>query len=225
MGLVSQKPEVSRAVSTEPASPVQEHLIWEKPVCSCLKYVGTGGCVYSLHLVILPLNPLDYGHDFLGGVHTSLWRPSKKSPTIPVLGGGTSSISDFSIQPAESHSNHNTPAPSGTINPSSLLLSTNPAVVSMCISVGWVVLPQGDYSSPSRCHATQLSLEVARWALEVHASEIDRSGRCEFPLQQNQNSLQFVRDIDMLEDCDYDCVEDCWLVACWLGLAQSMMKE
>ncbi|OJD20666.1 hypothetical protein ACJ73_07996 [Blastomyces percursus] len=215
MESVSQEPEVGSPSSTELASPVQEHVIWEKPIRGRLEHVNTGGCVNSLRLVILPLED---GHD-------SLWRASDKSPAIAALGVGTNSIPDCPIQPGESCSNCNTPTPPGTISPSSLPLSTDPAVGSTRVSVGRVVLPQGDYSSPSGCRATRLSLRVARRALEVRASEVDRFGGCEFPLQRNQDGSRFVGDIDVPEDCDYDSAEDCRLVACWLGLAKSMMKE
>ncbi|OJD17535.1 hypothetical protein ACJ73_08792 [Blastomyces percursus] len=177
---VSQEPGVGSATSTELASPIQEHVIWEKPIRGRLEHVNTGGCVNSLRLVILPLED---GYD-------SLWRASDKSPAIAALGVGTNSIPDCPIQPGESRSNCNTLAPPGTISPSSLPLSTDPVVGSTRVSFGRVVLPQGVYSSPSGCCATRLSLRVARRALEVCASEIDRFGGCEFQLQQNLDGSQ-----------------------------------
>ncbi|OJD25587.1 hypothetical protein ACJ73_03044 [Blastomyces percursus] len=162
---VSQEPGVGSAASTELASPVQEHVIWEKPIRGRLEHVNTGGCVNSLRLVILPLED---GHD-------SLWRASDKSPVIAALRVGNS-IPDCPIQLGDSRSNCNTPVPPGTISPSSLPLSTNPAGASTRVSVGRVVLPQGDYSSPSGCRATRLSLRVARRAMEVRDSEVDRFG-------------------------------------------------
>nr|KMM71113.1 hypothetical protein CPAG_07420 [Coccidioides posadasii RMSCC 3488] len=92
-------------------------------------------------------------------------------------------------------------------------------------SVRRVVLPPDNYSTPSRCHAIQLSLRVTEQTLKVHASEIDQFRTCKYSLQQNSDSSQFVRDIDLSEDSDYNITEDYQLVACWLELAKSVMKE
>ena len=171
MESVFQEPGASSAASTELASPVQEHVVWEKPIRGRLEHVDS--CVNSLRLVILPLED---GHD-------SLWKVSDKSPAA--LGPPTQSP-DFP-------SNRQSPIQTAT---------------PQC-SVGRVVLPPGDYSSSSGCRATRLTLRVARRALEVRASEVDRFGGCEFPLQQNQDGSRFVGDIDVPEDCDYDSAKDC----------------
>ncbi|OJD21226.1 hypothetical protein ACJ73_07436 [Blastomyces percursus] len=202
---------------------VQQRVIWSRPIRGRrLEHVATGGWVDSLRLVILPL---ENGNDFPGEVRDSLWRHSNEFPAVAALGESTNPIPNFPIQPAESHSSRSTPAPPGPISASGLPLSTDPAAGPARVSVGRVVLPPGDYSSPGWCRATWLSLKVARRALEVRASELDRFGRCVFPLQQNQDSSQFVGDIDLPGDCDYDCVEDCRLVALWFELTESMMKE
>ncbi|KJF61074.1 hypothetical protein, variant [Coccidioides immitis RS] len=219
MELASQEPGVSISASTEPASPVQQRVVWEKSIRGRLEHVDTGGYVDSLHLVIFPLED---GHDLPRGVHDSLWGRPNNFPAAAALGGSTDLIPDI-VQPAESHSNRDTPVP-GTVSPSGLLLSTDPTAGSARPSVGRVALPPGDYSALSECRATRLSLGVAGRALEVCALEIDRFGGCVFPLQQNQGS-RFVGDIDLPADCNYDSAEDCWLVACWLWLAESMMKE
>ncbi|KMP02519.1 hypothetical protein CIHG_09838 [Coccidioides immitis H538.4] len=218
----SQKPGVSTSTSTELASSVQQHVVWEEPIRGRLGHVDTGGYVNSLHLVIFPLED---GHDLPQGVHGSLWGLPNNFPAAAALGGSTNLITNIPVQPAESHSNHSTPVPPGTISLSGLPLSTDPAARAASPSVRRVALPPGDYSTPSRCHATQLSLRVAGQALKVRASEIDRFGTCVYPLQQNPDSSRFVRDIDLPEGCDYDTTEDCRLVACWLELAESVMKE
>ncbi|EFW14802.1 conserved hypothetical protein [Coccidioides posadasii str. Silveira] len=173
MELASQEPGVSISASTEPASPVQQRVVREKSIRGRLEHVDTGGYVDSLHLVIFP--PED-GHDLPRGVHDSLWGGPNDFPAAAALGGSTDLIPDI-VRPAESHSNRDIPVPL-TVSPSGLLLSTDPTAGSARPSVGRVALPPGDYSAPSECRATRLSLGVAGRALEVCALEIDRFGGC-----------------------------------------------
>ena len=195
--------------STELASSVQQRVVWQEQIRGRLDHLETGD-VRSLHLTMFPM---EGGHSFAERMRESLRKHS------------TVDDDEDAIEPGDSCSNCSTPLPRHPIEPSGLALNTDPTTGSGRGSVGPVVLPPKDYSSPSGCHTALLSLTIAGRVLKVRASEIARHGGFIFPLLVNEDGSLFIGDIDLPLGYDYNCPEDCKSAARWLELAASVMKQ
>ncbi|KAL1973781.1 hypothetical protein VTN31DRAFT_5341 [Thermomyces dupontii] len=208
---------------TEPASPVQERLVWEEQIRGRLAYTETGS-VGSLHLTVLPVED---GLTLADRIRRALWeRPMANGSfalTMAKEKANCDPVSEFPIKPEESPLNCDTPIPLTNTHLSDLAPGINPAPGLGSVLIGRVLLPPADYKTPSGCRAVMPALRTAQMVLNVCTAETGRQGG--YGLLRDEQGTPSVGKIRLPDGLNYDSPDDCKLAAHWFKLAELVIGE